>query len=183
MILDGALKVFAQNGFHDSKVTKIAEEAGVASGTIYLYFKNKQDILISVFRKHLGILIENCEAAIQEASNAEEAIEKICVNHYSSLEDNEDLAFLTQIEMRQSSLELRKAIGQTFKPYIQLIERVLQQGIDEGIFNPDMNVKLTRLLVLGAMDEVVTSWLIAGGKYKLRDQIAGTVNFILNGIK
>jgi len=182
-ILDAALRVIAQHGYHNSQVARIAREAGVADGTIYLYFKNKEDILISLFRERLGDLIERFHASVRETDSAEEALRKICELHFAELERNVPLAYVTQIELRQSSLELRKAIGQVLKPYIQLIEKILRQGMEEGRFRPELDVKLTRLLVFGAMDEVVTSWLIGGRKYSLTAQVDKTVEFFLHGLK
>ncbi|MBB3108662.1 TetR/AcrR family fatty acid metabolism transcriptional regulator [Paenibacillus phyllosphaerae] len=183
LILGAAVKVFAETGFHGSQVSKIAREAGVADGTIYLYFKNKEDILVSLFRERLGELVGKFEASARDSETADEALRKICELHYTELENNPDLAYVTQIELRQSSLELRKAIGQTVKPYIQLIENVLVQGMEEGTFRQGLDVKLTRLLIFGAMDEVVTSWLIAGRKYSLAAQIDNTVSFFLRALK
>jgi TetR/AcrR family fatty acid metabolism transcriptional regulator len=183
LILDGAVKVFAENGYHGSQVSKIAREAGVADGTIYLYFKNKEDILVSLFRERLGELVGKFKESVEESSAADEALRKICEIHYTELENNTDLAYVTQIELRQSSLELRKAIGQAVKPYIQLIEAVLIKGMEEGTFRKGMDVKLTRLLIFGAMDEVVTSWLISGRKYSLSAQIDQTVEFFLKALK
>jgi TetR/AcrR family fatty acid metabolism transcriptional regulator len=181
-ILDAAQRVFAQSGFHGSQVSRIAKEAGVADGTIYIYFKNKEDILIALFRDRLGRLIQKFEEQIAQTENAVEALETICRTHYTELEQNVDMAYVTQIELRQSSFELRKAIGQTLKPYIVLIERVLKQGIEEGYFDRELDVKLTRLLLFGAVDEVVTSWLISGRKYSLSQQAEGTIRFFIRGI-
>ncbi|MEB3101628.1 TetR/AcrR family transcriptional regulator [Ferviditalea candida] len=182
-ILEGAVKVFARHGFFRSQVSKIAKEAGVADGTIYLYFKNKEEILIKIFEFKLGKLVERFQSSIGKADNAKEAIREICTIHYSQMEEDVDFAYVAQIELRQSSLELRKAIGQTIKPYIQLIESILMRGIEENVFRSDMNVKLVRLLLFGAMDEVITSWLISGRKYSLMEQIDGTVDFFLRGIR
>lgn len=182
-ILDAALKVIAENGYHNAQVSRIAKEAGVADGTIYLYFKNKEDILISLFQERLGDLIQLFHDSIQETDSADEALRKICEIHFTRLESNVNLAYVTQIELRQSSLELRKAIGEVVKTYIELIERVLKQGIDAGLFRADLDVKLTRLLVFGAMDEVVTSWLISGRKYSLASQVDKTVEFFIRGLK
>ncbi|GAA0369017.1 TetR/AcrR family transcriptional regulator [Bacillus horti] len=181
-ILNAALTVFAQNGFHRSSVSSIAKEAGVADGTIYIYFKNKEEILVSVFQERLGYLIETSRARIQTATDAKEALKVICHTHYSELENHLDLAYVTQIELRQSSFDMRKAIGQAVKPYITLIEGVLQRGVDEGSFRSDLDLKLTRLLLFGAMDQVVTSWLMAGQKYSLTKQAEGTVQFFINGL-
>lgn len=183
MILEAALKVIAENGFHGSQVSKIAKEAGVADGTIYLYFKNKEDILISLFQERLGSLVSLFNSSIQETNTADEALRKVCEIHYTELEKHVNLAYVTQIELRQSSIELRKAIGLTVKPYIQLIEHILEKGVQEGTFRADLDTKLTRLLIFGAMDEVVTSWLIAGRKYSLSAQVDKTVEFFLRGLR
>lgn len=183
LILDAAVKVFADTGYYGSQVSRIAREAGVADGTIYLYFKNKEDILISLFRERLGELVGKFRESVEASSDAGEALRKICEIHYTELERNPELAYVTQIELRQSSLELRKAIGQAVKPYIVLIESVLVQGIEEGTFRGDLDVKLSRLLIFGAMDEVVTSWLISGRKYSLAAQIDGTVAFFLRALR
>ncbi|AOZ91823.1 TetR/AcrR family transcriptional regulator [Paenibacillus crassostreae] len=183
LILEAALKVIAENGFHGSQISKIAKEAGIADGTVYLYFKNKEDILISLFQQRLGDLVSMFNNSVQEANSADEALRKICEIHFTELEQNVNLAYVTQIELRQSSLELRKAIGLSVKPYIQLIEKILIQGVQEGSFRPDLDIKLTRLLLFGGMDEVVNSWLISGRKYSLTAQIDKTVEFFLKGLK
>jgi TetR/AcrR family fatty acid metabolism transcriptional regulator len=183
LILDAAQKVMAENGYHGSQVSRIAKEAGVADGTIYLYFKNKEDILISLFQDRLGDLVEMVNNSIRETHSADEALRKICEIHFTKLEQNVELAYVTQIELRQSSLELRKAIGLAVKPYIKLIEHILEKGIEEKTFRSDLDIKLTRLLIFGAMDEVVTSWLISGRKYSLSAQLPKTVDFFLRGLK
>ena len=183
IILDAALKVIAENGFHGSQVSKIAKEAGVADGTIYLYFKNKEDILISLFQNKLGHLIDMFNESIRSSSSAEAAIRSICQIHFSELQKDVHLAYVTQIELRQSNIELRKAIGEIVKPYFKLIEHILIQGIENNEFRTDLDVKLARNLIFGAMDEVVSSWLISGSKYSLTSQIEGTIDFFLRALK
>jgi TetR/AcrR family transcriptional regulator, fatty acid metabolism regulator protein len=181
-ILKGALEVFAEYGFHRSQVSKIARAAGVADGTIYLYFKRKEDILIELFREILGELIEKFTDGIKDSEDVKVALRNICHIHYSEMEANVNLALVTQIELFQSDRELRKEIGEAVKPYIKLIEHLLLKGIDQGVFRPDIDPKLVRLLLFGAMDEVVTSWLISGRKYSLVAQVDGTIDFFLRGI-
>ncbi|GGH28958.1 TetR/AcrR family transcriptional regulator [Paenibacillus segetis] len=183
LILGAALKVIAENGFHGSQISKIAKEAGIADGTVYLYFKNKEDILVSLFQQRLGDLVSRFNSSIRETHSAEEALRKICEIHFTELEQNVDLAYVTQIELRQSSFELRKAIGLSVKPYIQLIENILERGVQEKGFRPDLDIKLTRLLLFGGLDEVVTSWIISGRKYSLSAQVDKTVEFFLKGLK
>ncbi|WP_136605773.1 TetR/AcrR family transcriptional regulator [Paenibacillus dokdonensis] len=183
LILNAALNVIAENGFHGSQISKIAKEAGVADGTIYLYFKNKEDILISLFQERLGNLVAMFHSSVKETNSADDALRKVCEIHFTELENNVNLAYVTQIELRQSSLELRKAIGLVVKPYIQLIEHIVERGMSEGSFRQNLDVKLTRLLIFGAMDEVVTSWLISDRKYSLSGQVDKTVEFFLKGLK
>ncbi|MBT2764403.1 TetR/AcrR family transcriptional regulator [Paenibacillus sp. ISL-20] len=182
LILQGALKVFAENGYHRSQVSKIAKAAGVADGTIYLYFKRKEDILIRLFQEKLGELVGKFHESVEGTTDAVEALRTVCSIHFSELESNPELAYVTQIELRQSDLELRKEIGSALKPYIVLIENILEQGIKEQKFRSDLNVKLVRNLIFGAMDEAVTSWLISGHKYSLSDQADETLSFFLNGV-
>ncbi|WP_127596049.1 TetR/AcrR family transcriptional regulator [Paenibacillus lautus] len=182
LILQGALKVFAENGYHRSQVSKIAKAAGVADGTIYLYFKRKEDILIRLFQEKLGELVGKFHESVEGSTDAVEALRTVCSIHFSELESNPELAYVTQIELRQSDLELRKEIGSALKPYIVLIENILEQGMKEQKFRSDLNVKLVRNLIFGAMDEAVTSWLISGRKYSLSDQADETLSFFLNGV-
>ncbi|AFC32378.1 TetR family transcriptional regulator [Paenibacillus mucilaginosus 3016] len=182
LILEAALKVIAEHGFHGSQVSRIAKEAGVADGTIYLYFKNKEDILISLLREKLGELVAKFNSSIQEGDTADEALRKICEIHYTALEENVHLAHVAQIELRQSSIELRKEIGLAVKPYIELIESVIRRGMDAGTFRQGLDPKVVRLLIFGGMDEVVTSWLISGRKYSLSEQAGKTIDFFLKGL-
>ncbi|WP_106769337.1 TetR/AcrR family transcriptional regulator [Paenibacillus faecalis] len=181
-ILQGALKVFAEHGYHRSQVSKIAKAAGVADGTIYLYFKRKEDILIRLFQEKLGELVGKFHDSVEGITDPVEALRTVCRIHYTELESNPELAYVTQIELRQSDLELRKEIGGALKPYIVLIENILKQGIEEKRFRQDLNVKLVRNLIFGSMDEAVTSWLISGHRYRLVDQVDDTLSFFLHGI-
>ena len=182
-ILDAAQRIFAEHGFHGSQVSRIAKAAGVADGTIYLYFDNKEHILVSLFRQRLGELVSLLGSSLSDEDPADVALRQVCEIHYGQLEQNVDLAYVTQIELRQSTLELRREIGLAVKPYLAMIEHILERGVREGAFRSDLDIKLTRQLLFGAMDEVVTSWLVAGRKYSLSAQAEGTVAFFLRGLQ
>jgi TetR/AcrR family fatty acid metabolism transcriptional regulator len=183
LILDAALKVIAEYGFHGSRISLIAKEAGVADGTIYLYFKNKEDILVSLFQERLGNLVTRVENSIEPTDTAAEALSKVVHIHFYELENNINLAHVTQIELRQNSRALRSAIGIVIKPYIKLLERLIRKGMANGEFRTDLDVRITRLLIFGALDEVVTSWLISGRKYPLTTQAEKTIEFFLQGLQ
>lgn len=183
LILEGAFKTFAETGFHNTQVSKIAKAAGVADGTIYLYFKRKEDILIALFQEKLGELVNDIHARLDGVENPSEAILKICEAYYELLDNNIDLAYITHIELRQSNMELRQEIGQCLKPFLQIIDDWLNKGIELGTFRRDINVKLIKHLIFGGMDEVVSSWLVAGRKFSLSEQASGTAQFYLKGLQ
>jgi len=182
-ILQAAERVFAQHGFHGSQVSRVAQEAGVAGGTIYLYFKSKEDILISLFKERLGELVERIDRAVSAAGSAAEALRKLCEIHLTLLEQNVDLALVTQIELRQNSLEMRREIGKALKPYLDRIAGILQKGVENKEFRPDLDIKLARQLVFGGLDEAVSTWLISGRKYSLSGQTDKIVDFYLRALK
>src|SRR5690625_2845611 len=114
-IIEAAVEVIAENGYHASQVSKIAKRANVADGTIYLYFKNKEDILISVFREKMGMFIEKTIEAINEKETASEKLLTLIEMHYNQLSESPHLAIVTQLELRQSKPELRKEINRVLK--------------------------------------------------------------------
>ncbi|MFB4471906.1 TetR/AcrR family transcriptional regulator, partial [Oceanobacillus caeni] len=117
-IIDAAVKVFAENGFHGSQVSKIAKAAGVADGTIYLYFKNKEDILITMFKEKMGQFIDRTVHQINQKKNANEKLLTLIEMHFTQLSEDRNLAIVTQLELRQSNYELRYEINSVLKPYL-----------------------------------------------------------------
>ncbi len=182
-ILDAAVEVIAENGYHSSQVSKIAKEAGVADGTIYLYFDNKEDILISLFQEKMGQFIEKIEDAIQSEQDADKKLYTLIEMHLQQLTENPKLAIVTQLELRQSNKHLRLKINAVLKRYLQIIDDVLKDGMEKGIFHDHLNVRLVRQMIFGTIDEVVTNWVMKEQKYDLMTQ-AKDVHFIIsNGLK
>src|SRR5690554_1231483 len=182
-ILDAAVEVIAENGYHSSQVSKIAKEAGVADGTIYLYFDNKEDILISLFQEEIGQFIEKIEDVIQSEQDADKRLYTLIEMHLQQLTENPKLAIVTQLELRQSNKRLRLKINAVLKRYLQIIDDVLMDGMEKGIFHDHLNVRLVRQMIFGTIDEVVTNWVMKEQKYDLMTQ-AKDVHFIIsNGLK
>src|SRR5690625_3661295 len=99
-IMDTALQVIAENGYHASQVSKTAKQSDVADGTIYLYFKNKEDILISVFKEKIGSFIKYIDYKIKVEVTAEKQLLALIETHFSQLSENKSLAIVTQLELR-----------------------------------------------------------------------------------
>ncbi|CAM4176861.1 MULTISPECIES: TetR/AcrR family transcriptional regulator [Bacillus] len=166
-IIDAAVIVIAEKGYHQAQVSKIAKQAGVADGTIYLYFKNKEDILISLFQEKMGEFVETIR---QKTAGIESAVSKLFMlveTHFLLLSQNDPLAIVTQLELRQSNQELRLKINEVLKGYLQVMDEILETGIKQGEFQADLNVRVARQMIFGTVDEVVTNWVMSDHKYDL----------------
>jgi TetR/AcrR family fatty acid metabolism transcriptional regulator len=181
-IIDAAVIVIAENGFHQAQVSKIAKTAGVADGTIYLYFKNKEDILISLFEEKMGQFTEKIELDIAGKSNSIEKLLTLVELHLYQLADDPYLAVVTQLELRQSNKTLRLKINAILKNYIKIIDSILLEGISEGVFKKDLNVRLARQMIFGTLDEVVTNWILNDQKYNLKDLVHPVHRLLIDGI-
>ena len=140
-IIDAAVTAIAENGYHQAQISKIAKQAGVADGTIYLYFKNKEDILISLFKEKMGDFVERIEGMIAGRTTATEKLLVLIESHFSMLSDNHHLAIVTQLELRQSNKELRLKINDILKGYLKVIDqyycgRNRKWGVLKGIGSP-----------------------------------------------
>jgi len=181
-IIDAAVRVIAEHGYHNAQVSKIAREAKVADGTIYLYFENKDDVLISLFNEKMGTFVRQVEEAMNGISSPADQLRELIRLHFKSMEENRHLAIVTQIELRQSNPAVRKAIGEILKKYLNLIDRIILDGMEQGIFRNDLDVRITRKMIFGAIDEMVTSWIMKDCKYSLVDQVEPIVSLFLQGI-
>ena len=181
-IIQAALEVIAENGYHASQVSKIAKKANVADGTIYLYFKNKEDILISVFRERMGQFIHKIKNAIEDKETASEKLLTLIQMHYAQLTESPYLAKVTQLELRQSKPELRGEINKVLKSYLDVIDSIIEHGIKEKEIRDDIHPRLMRQMIFGTIDETVTTWVMKNERYNLLDQVEDVHSLLLNGL-
>ncbi|WP_432355913.1 TetR/AcrR family transcriptional regulator [Sporosarcina sp. A2] len=182
-IVDAAVSIIAQNGYHQAQVSKIAKEAGVADGTIYLYFKNKEDILISVFQEKMAAFADYVKEILELDLSASDKLYKMIENHFKVLYGDRNLAIVTQLELRQSSKELRFRINEVLKEYLMLLDALLREGIENGEFSPDLDIRLARQMVFGTIDETTTSWVMNDQKYDLLELAPKVHKLLLSGMK
>lgn len=181
-IIHAAIKVIAKYGYYRSQVSKIAQEAKVADGTIYLYFENKDDILISLFQEKIGQFVNRVESQLQPNQSPVDQLYELIRLHLEYLESQPELAIVTQLELRQTHPKLRKEINQILKRYLQVIDRIVQAGIDGGVFRSDLDVRITRKMIFGTLDETVTSWIMDQRKYRLSDLAEPIHRLFVEGI-
>jgi TetR/AcrR family fatty acid metabolism transcriptional regulator len=181
-IIDAAIRVFARHGYYNSRVSDIAREAGMASGTIYLYFKTKDDILVTMFREKMARWVEFLRAAIAERPDVPAKIRRLVALHFTMLEDDPDLAEVVQVELRQGHKFFRGASAHEITAYFALIGGVLEEGIAAGLFRADLPVKLATKMLFGAIDQVATSWVLGKRRYRLSDMAEAVADIFLKGV-
>lgn len=181
-IIDAAVRVIAKNGYHASQVAKIAKEAGVADGTIYLYFKNKEDILVSVFKEEMGQFIYRIQKQIEQQSTASNKLHALIHTHFTQLSENYEMAIVAQLELRQSNKDLRLKINQVLKEYLNIIDQIIKDGINEGMFQDGLPLPLVRQMIFGILDETVTTWVMQDRRYDLVQLTDDVHRLIIHGI-
>lgn len=181
-IIDAAVVIIAENGYYQAQVSRIARQAGVADGTIYLYFKNKEDILISLFQEKMGAFVEEIEEKIAEKTTAVEKLFVLIETHFEMLSQDHNLAVVTQLELRQSNKELRLKINEVLRGYLQLIDKILIEGIENGEFSESLEVRLARQMIFGTIDETATTWVMNDEKYDLVSLAKPIHHLIINGV-
>ncbi len=182
-IIDAAVIAIAENGYHQAQVSKIAKQAGVADGTIYLYFKNKEDILISVFQEKMSVFVDNLREIINDSNSASEMLYRMIEGHFKVLSNDHHLAVVTQLELRQSNKELRLKINSILKGYLKLLDEILQKGIEDGEFQENIDIRLTRQVIFGTIDEVSTTWVMKEQKYDLVEMAPRVHQILQKGIQ
>jgi TetR/AcrR family fatty acid metabolism transcriptional regulator len=181
-IIEAAIRVFARTGYYNSRVSDIAREAGIASGTIYLYFKTKDDILVTLFRVKMAEWVEHVRTEIAGEPDPVAKLRRLIALHFSVLEANPDLAEVVQIELRQGHKFFRGASAHEISSYFTLIGSVLDAGIATGQIRRDVPVKLATKTLFGAMDQVATSWVLGKRAYRLSDAAEAVAAIFLKGV-
>ena len=181
-IIEAAVRVFARKGYYNSRVSDIAREAGIAAGTIYLYFKTKDDILVTLFRDKMADFVSILRKAIAGEADAASKIRRLVSLHFRILEESPDLAEVVQVELRQGQKFFRGASSQEIGAYFALIGSVLEEGVAEGRFRAGLPVKVATKILFGAMDQMATSWVLGKRGYRLVDTADAVAEIFLQGV-
>ena len=183
-IIEAATKVFAKKGFYQSKISEIAKEAKVADGTIYIYFENKDDILISLFEEQMKGVIDNMEVQISGIDDPARKLERFASTHLDLIEKNQDMAEIIQVELRQSGKFMKEYKHEKFIQYLDIIENIISEGQKEGIFREDVIPKVAKRAFFGALDEVSRFWVLSSRRqYDIRTVARQISEYFLNGIR
>ena len=181
-IIDAAVRVFARTGYYNSRVSDIAREAGIASGTIYLYFKTKEEILVTLFREKMAAWVALVRREVARETDPVTKIRRIVALHFTMIERNPDLAEVVQVELRQGQKFFRGASAHEVSAYFGVITDVLEEGIAAGRIRKDLPAKIATKMLFGAMDQLATSWVLGKRAYRLSDAAEPVATIFLKGV-
>ena len=183
LILRAATRVFARNGYFNSKVADIARAADVADGTVYLYFKSKEEILHSIFDQHMVEAIAAGRKLIEKVRDPREKLRRIASLHLEHMGADRDLAVVFQVELRGSTKFMEEFSAAGFAEYLGLLCRIFEEGQRAGVFRKELNAKVAAKILFGALDEMATNWIISKRNYKLAPMAEVVLDVFLNGVE
>ena len=181
LILTAASKVFAEQGFSSATVAQIAREAGVADGTIYLYFKNKDDILFQFFRYKTKQIFKRFKEEIDSVDEPVEKLSCLIRSHLEEFQQDRNMAIIFQSEIRYRRNIVAQIIDVS-NMYLELVTAIIEQGQVEDKLRKDLFTGLVKRFILGAVEEVINTWVHSGGKYDLVSMADPLIDLFINGI-
>ena len=181
-ILRAATKVFAESGYFNSKVADVARVAGVADGTVYLYFKSKEEILRCIFERGVSDAIAAARAETAALADPREKLRRIARLHLERLGADRDLAVVFQVELRGSTKFMEEFSAAGLAAYLRLIRETLEEGQRAGLFRAELNAKVVAKILFGALDEMATNWILSPRAYKLAPLADQVLDIFLNGV-
>lgn len=181
-ILEAAIKVFAEKGFHQATVAQIAQEAGVADGTIYLYFKNKDDILVQFFNYKTKQVFSRFRTEVDKADNAVDKLRNLIRRHLAEFQADRNMAILYQSETHQRARMVEEQIKEMSTMYLDIVSEIVEQGQQEGRIRKNLYLGLVKRFILGAVDEVINTWIHSDAEYDLVTMADPLVELVINGI-
>ena len=182
-IISAATKVFAKKGFFTARISDIAKEAKVADGTIYLYFNNKYDILLSVFEEEVGKIVEKTDKLLSTEEDPQKMLEIYTIQHLMAMKKNKNLAEVIQIELRQSNKVIKDYRNNKFSEYTGIIADIIKKGQKTGIYKTDIKPDIAKRIYFGALDEVSRVWNVSLETHYTVEEIANHVlTMFLTGI-
>ncbi len=164
LISDAAVQVFAEKGFHQARVSDIARRAGVADGTIYLYFKNKEDLLLSIFEESMDIMLRDLAASMEGATCPRDRLRRFAAYHLSQVRDHRALAEVLQVELRLSTKFLKDYRPEKLWQYLEVFRQIIRDGQSQGLIREDVDPFITSWAFFGSLDQLAMQWVLTGPK-------------------
>ena len=182
-ILRAAIDIFADRGYFNAQVADVARAAGVAAGTVYLYFKSKDDLLVSIFERSMREDLALGRAAVAGLDDPAERLRRLARGHLARLGADRNLAIVFQVELRQSTKFMERFSSTLLRDYLGLIREAIADGQRAGLFRTDIKATAAAKMLFGALDEMATNWILSRRRYSLEADADPVVDLFLNGAR
>lgn len=182
-ILRAAIDTFARRGYFNARVTDIASEAGVADGTIYLYFESKEDLLFTIFQESMVDFLDRLREELASIESPGAKLERLVAFHLETIGSDKDLAIVFQVELRHTQKFMAKFSHGELADYFGILRQVIQDGQRAGEFRSDVDPQLAAKAIFGMIDEMVTSWILSEKEEPLATVAGPLTRIALNGLK
>lgn len=182
-ILDAATVEIAAHGYHGTTVAMIARRAGVADGTIYLYFENKERILTSLFERAMDRFTAQGARELAGLPGPRERLARIVELHLELVGSDRDLAIITQVELRHSLHFLDQLSRDRVGAYLQAIAAVIAEGQQAGLWRRDLEAGFLAKAVFGVLDEMATDWVLSRRNTRLQARAEAVVAFVTASLR
>ena len=183
MIIHAAIEVFSRKGFQDATISEIAQKANVAEGTIYQYFKNKEDLFFSIPIDKTTEFYNELELHLQGINGVVNKIRKFVWYYLHHLQENPEYARSLMLEMRVNRNFAKAKAFEAYRPLTHKILKIIEEGQEEGSIRKDASKYMIRHLILGLLEHLVTRWLLKGEKGDMLDQYDEAVELLIQGIR
>jgi TetR/AcrR family fatty acid metabolism transcriptional regulator len=182
-ILRAATDVFAGRGFFNAQVADVARAAGVAAGTVYLYFRSKDDLLASIFERTMREALSEGRDAVIDTRDPADRLRRLAHLHLARLGRDRNLAIVFQVELRQSTKFMERFSATLLRDYLALIRTAIADGQAAGMFRTSLNATAAAKMFFGALDEMATNWILSRRRYLLESDADAVVDLFVNGAR
>ena len=182
-ILRAAIDVFAERGFFNAQVADVARAAGVAAGTVYLYFRGKDDLLLSIFERGMTEALAEGRQLVAKFRNPRERLRSLARLHLARLGRDRNLAVVFQVELRQSTKFMEHFSATLLRDYLGLSRDAIADGQATGEFRRDIKATVAAKALFGALDEMATNWILSARRYSLGADADAVVDLFIDGAR
>jgi TetR/AcrR family fatty acid metabolism transcriptional regulator len=182
-IIQAAIEVFSKKGFQAAGISEIAQRAGVADGTIYQYFKNKEDLFFSIPIEKTNEFRSKVELHLKGISGALNKIRKFVWYFLYFFKTNPEYGRLLMLEMRVNKSFVKTETYDFLKQSVSSVLEIIEEGQKEGVIRKDVDIYLLRHLILGILEHMVTRWLLKETKYDLLEHHQEVSRLLIGGLR
>ena len=182
-IIDAALEVFAEKGFHNATIAEIARKAHVSEATVYEYCGSKEDLLFSIPEEITRSSVERVESILPFIKGAENRLRAVVYGYYQVYRDNPQYSSLVLLDLKHNRKFMQTEGYHMVRKAAGILLGVIKEGIESGEFKSDIDPQLVRSMVLGTIEHVFFRWHLMERQEELPDFVDRVMDIIMGGIR